>query len=282
MAGITSRKELEEFLKTRPREDSIAIAARLSLRILPFLFTPDARSRTFRGRILPCMRANSISWFAAGMTGHQIEVAIYAARAAYLSTTTIASKSSAFAAHTAYATSAVTPALDAATIAATAADIWPSINADIEALRNKQNLAEAQLWPDGIPPEIEENWQNLKAILLSFPEENWQVWTDWYEARLKGGPFNAGLEKARALLPDEFWKKGHTEVNAEIARLIKEHTQLEPSIAKRSEPPVDRSPVLPPDRAAPLNFELREVVVYRVPVPALAPDNIPLATISRI
>jgi hypothetical protein len=252
MAGISSQKELEEFLKTRPRKNSIAIASRVALRVTPFLVSFDLQSDRYRGMYLSCLRASSISWAAMRMAGQEIERAAaadaYAAAYANADVAADAYAAAAASANAAVSAASANAAVSASAIAAASSaaaaaaaifvfDILPSVNADIQALLNKQNLAEAPLWPDGIPPEIEEKWQELKLTLLSFPDENWQVWTDWYEARLKGAPFTAELEKTRALLPNELWKKGPKEVNAEIARLIEEHS----------------APKLPPDLTAPIN-----------------------------
>jgi hypothetical protein len=62
----------------------------------------------------------------------------------------------------------------------------------------------------------------LKAAVLA-ANQSWEVWTDWYEARLAGDaadPPNEALEVARATIPDEIWKQGPAVVNAEIKRLI--------------------------------------------------------------
>jgi hypothetical protein len=81
------------------------------------------------------------------------------------------------------------------------------------------------LWPTGVPDWATEGWQILKTALLDAGED-WEVWTDWYEARLAGAaghPPNEALEIARATIPDEIWKQGPAVVNAEIKRLIAEH-----------------------------------------------------------
>jgi hypothetical protein len=66
----------------------------------------------------------------------------------------------------------------------------------------------------------------LKSALLA-ADEGWEVWTDWYEARLAGDaahPPNEALEVARVTIPDEIWRQGPAAVNAEIKRLIDLHT----------------------------------------------------------
>ena len=68
----------------------------------------------------------------------------------------------------------------------------------------------------------EQAWRSLKEALLS-ANEGWEVWTDWYEARLAGDaahPPIEALEIARATIADEIWKQGPSVVNAEIKRLI--------------------------------------------------------------
>ncbi|MGA2491718.1 MAG: hypothetical protein ABSF67_02075 [Roseiarcus sp.] len=65
----------------------------------------------------------------------------------------------------------------------------------------------------------------MKSALLA-TNQNWEVWTDWYEARLAGDaahPPNEALEVARATIPDEIWTQGPAAVNAEIKRLIALH-----------------------------------------------------------
>ena len=49
-----------------------------------------------------------------------------------------------------------------------------------------QQLAEIALWPGGEAPGIfQEDWRKLREA-LHHAGEGWQVWIDWYEARLAG------------------------------------------------------------------------------------------------
>ncbi|GEM_PF-5774719 len=60
--------------------------------------------------------------------------------------------------------------------------------------------------------------------------DDWDVWTRWYEARVRGGPTyrratteqNERLEIARATINNEIWDEGPVVVNAEIRRLEEE------------------------------------------------------------
>jgi hypothetical protein len=62
-------------------------------------------------------------------------------------------------------------------------------------------LSARPLWPAETPLWAAEPWAQLKALLLSV-DEDWEVWTEWYEDRLAGRPSDQELELARALLPD--------------------------------------------------------------------------------
>lgn len=58
-----------------------------------------------------------------------------------------------------------------------------------------------------------------RDLLIS--RDDWDVWTDWYDARLAGrSPWRQSIEFARATLPDSLWEQGPKAVNAEIKRLI--------------------------------------------------------------
>ncbi len=95
----------------------------------------------------------------------------------------------------------------------------------IDSGRSAAELAGLPLWADGAPDWVAEIWRSLRRALLA-TNDGWEVWTEWYEARLAGDmaqPPNEALEIARATIADEIWKQGPTVVNAEIKRLIEEH-----------------------------------------------------------
>jgi len=86
--------------------------------------------------------------------------------------------------------------------------------------------------------DLKKRWQSMKEALLGL-NENWQVWTNWYEDRLVGGPRPNGrlvieaLERDRVLIPDEDWKKGVAHVNALIAEMEKRYQVPEPEDLKQ-------------------------------------------------
>ncbi len=75
----------------------------------------------------------------------------------------------------------------------------------------------------------------MKSALLA-RDEGWEVWTDWYDARLRGDPVDWDLEEKRVLIPEEIWAQGPKVVNAEIARLIEEHRRHPSPPAPEAEP----------------------------------------------
>ncbi len=84
-------------------------------------------------------------------------------------------------------------------------------------------LAVHPLWPDQTPPEVAGFWAELKAALPL--GEDWEVWTHWYDERLKGAPSRREeYELFFAKVPGEVWNEGPAAVN----RWIKEHLPKEP------------------------------------------------------
>jgi hypothetical protein len=105
------------------------------------------------------------------------------------------------------AAAATAAARDAMGSAAGAVGVDDDANA-IDARVSQAQLVGSPLWLQGRPNSTEQAWQRLKAALLS-ANEGWEVWTDWYEARLAGDagePPNEALEIARATIPDEIWR----------------------------------------------------------------------------
>ena len=75
------------------------------------------------------------------------------------------------------------------------------------------------LWP-GQPNWAADAWTELERALV-YEKEDWEVWTDWYEARLKAGPADQIIEVARATIPKAMWDHPMV-VNAEIRRMLQE------------------------------------------------------------
>jgi hypothetical protein len=99
-----------------------------------------------------------------------------------------------------------------------ASDVVPSVT--------PKQLGAMALWPGGLQPGVfRELWVNLSDALRLAPE-GWEVWIDWYEARLAGEVRSEQVELAfvnyaRSVEPTaSAWK-----ANSEIKRLIDEATR---------------------------------------------------------
>lgn len=110
---------------------------------------------------------------------------------------------------------------------------WGAVMKDRDYLGNGKSaldLLNTPLWPNGMPDMLSDLWKSMKSRLLARKNEHWEVWTQWYDARLDPSreipcysPLVQELERNRALLPEELWQKGASAVNLEIRRLLEKH-----------------------------------------------------------
>ena len=75
-------------------------------------------------------------------------------------------------------------------------------------------LADLPLWRQSPPEWWKHDWKRLKAVLLE--EEDWDVWIDWYEERLRGGSRGEAHELVFASVPQKVWNEGPAAANAWI------------------------------------------------------------------
>ena len=78
------------------------------------------------------------------------------------------------------------------------------------------------LWPKGIPSQANRAWSELKTALPA--DDDWWVWTRWYEDHLAGRPPDQALDLARAAIPDADWERGPKHLNGIIAKLTDTRT----------------------------------------------------------
>ena len=198
MVEISEPNDLEAWLKGRPREVAIVIAARASLRVLPLTadFARDGLPRWGAALLLPMFRAMAVPRVAGNWPTRGTEMRS-AARSAARSA-------------------------DSARSA-----LWAQVELDANAIANGLSpgqLVRTPLWKAPVPKFMSDAWPSLKAGLRS-SDQNWQVWTDWYDDILRGTdhpdsrPLIEELEVARVLIPDADWEKGPAHVNALIAEL---------------------------------------------------------------
>lgn len=243
----SDRETLVAWLRTQPREVSVAIAARAALRVLPNLMLEfdrsDRKANTITsGLALHVFRALSVTWVAAKYPTHVTELAAAAANVAFAAFTdafaaNAANAAANTAANAAFAATNIvtyTAFADAATANAAAnaaAHAATALNDDVAFLKNgkstDKDMAGLPLWPKGQPDELANRWNQLRQLLLSM-NEDWEVWMRWYEARLKGeatylqlpAEVNESIEFARVLEnSEEDWKAGPNVVNAKIREI---------------------------------------------------------------
>jgi hypothetical protein len=224
----------------------------VALRALPVLKTvldPGRLDVATAGRsiILPTFRAVNAAWVAAI---DPTRAAVRAAKAAADAPFSSAPSKAATAAANAAAFAAAVPAsvdvsrvLTAVKIAAstvvtvteaaahavssgasTPADlIYGSISDDARALGTSSSIvssiARRPLWKDRPPDGLNQAWQKFECALLG-ADENWEVWTTWYRARLDGLPTSDEFEIARVTIAEEIWSQGPQVANAHIKKLI--------------------------------------------------------------
>ncbi|MFN3226124.1 MAG: hypothetical protein ACE360_07740 [Hyphomicrobiales bacterium] len=124
----------------------------------------------------------------------------------------------------------------ASVVAAKAIDseiAWKSNLVDIQSLQLGKDVSRKRLWPGETPDLSISRWENLCKELVPL-KEDWEVWTDWYDARLRGGPThpelsaaaNERIEVARVLeIDEEDWEQGPAHVNAKIRAIIERETE---------------------------------------------------------
>jgi hypothetical protein len=260
LANITDQKSFRAWLDDQPKSVAVLLASRSALRVLPLTAdwihaarTREQRAKRAEALLLPCFRAIAASWLAGTWPSHEAETrsaarsadsaafssdsaarsardsAFSAAKSAALSAAFSAAKSAAFSANSA-ALSAAFSAADSAALSATlsadsASTIWRQISVDTALLEQDDRtltLGTSRLWDDELPEGIVRSWKRLRALLLDL-DQDWQVWIDWYEDRLKGPAGRAPIEQLeldRVLVPkDEDWELGAAHVNDILAKL---------------------------------------------------------------
>jgi len=119
--------------------------------------------------------------------------------------------------------------------------LWREVTHDFSAIDNGVSVAELarrSLYSTGLTDpsgsaigetafgeESDEDlfpWYSLKQTLES-RNEDWDIWTNWYEDRLFGRAQNPAFEKALLTLTEEEWKQEPTTVNARLKGLMEEN-----------------------------------------------------------
>jgi hypothetical protein len=263
---FSNRDEARRWFASNSREVATLFAARAALRAIPALTSELGRQgRQIGGNrfvgILPILRASSIAWCAAKYPSaisdlrNAAEAAINApfpesdtSMAALSAMHVVHDKSRRHVDHAIDALNYANAAAEFAGKPYTSADLALSTAAADDARIVEhgiltQAIASHPLWPGGPPHWVRDGWTQLSHALL-LANESWEVWTEWYRARLEGGFENGMLELARATMVDKVWGRDPQIVNTHIKRLIGEYTQ---PVQKTERTPDSEADADPPD-----------------------------------
>lgn len=239
-------------MKGASPEVAVTIAARAALRVSPLAAggLDDQRGQTpalrianliaavYRANALArvvakyATRANDFRAAAVAANAAAVNAAQRAARfnaalaAAFASAAAVRAARAVDSATVANAAAAADASADAANLdadpRATRAAAWAAVRADAESIqtRGTSEAADLVLWPSGVPNWAESALSDLKAALPI--GQDWDVWIEWYEKRLRGVSHGEDYELVFASVPEEEWDKGAAAANAWIkARLPK-------------------------------------------------------------
>ena len=250
MAQITSREDLEEWLKDKPASWAQIIASRAALRVLPYAFGEETPQRWISIYSLALFRATAISWAARnfpardmGTAARAAEVAASAATdaAAYPAATDAADSAAAAAYVTDDAANAASGAGYAADSAAHGSVAWANISHDCNWQTSEgdpalvsRRLTREPLWPAGQPSGWDATW-DYAATRLRGLDQGYDVWINWYNSRIQGhdAAFEIGGDifrtEDKAILArladatnEDFWDKGAAYVNTTLQSWIDE------------------------------------------------------------
>jgi TIR domain len=259
VVDINSREQLAAWLREQPREVSMLLGVRWTIRALPLLvlYQGDLLSDL----VLPSFRVVAASWAGVRYPAREMKHIAQAARANAARTFPIAARAAlvadailasdvaviqaavAFAARgfaaaadddpdaRAFAAAAGARAFGAAATTTATAAFWSAISADAtrwEGGVGASVIVGSPLWPNDQPVKLRSMWQELKAELHAM-NQDWQVWTTWYEDRLEGSVRDEERELAYVRIDSNLWDQGSAVVNAEIKRLVETRTSPTPS-----------------------------------------------------
>ncbi len=218
MKQITSREELELWLKNKPADWAQVIAARAALRALPYAFSERAKSQWLQDFASAVFRCLALAWAAHSFSNNKLNIygataeaedaAAYAAAAPDIGDPAATTCADA-AAHAAAAVAAAVSdepvvnnplryALDCVNLSALTfsfagiGGLWENTNQDcvwieeypVEAF-SAVYYAGQHIWPVEEPVSWQADWQTATTRLLTL-DPTYQVWIDWYNRRIEG------------------------------------------------------------------------------------------------
>jgi hypothetical protein len=76
-------------------------------------------------------------------------------------------------------------------------------------------MVDNPLWTRGAPDWAMDAWVGLRAALPG--REDWDVWFDWYEERIRGGSRGEDYELIFVSVPPDCWNQGPAKANSWIS-----------------------------------------------------------------
>ncbi len=229
------QRTLVAWLRERPRRDSIVIAHRAALRVLPLWGAAMGEDWARKGDLtaLPLLRCGLISAVAGTWPTADIKEEADAALAdagvttdAALATPASASADATLATtatSTATTTTTITTAADAAFAAADAAHATTATlaaaAADAVFLEAEADPLGLDLWPEGLPEWFVETEAKMLALWDADPPARWEFWRRWWEGAKSGQPVDPELLLAIVKGIDEEAWNDPDKVAAAIARI---------------------------------------------------------------
>ena len=328
---IRDRASLEVWMTDMPREFVAVIGTRAAMRALPMLvrdFTGDTPDllRAILLRILRVLSTASAGtmWPHRAPEVWEIAIAVVPRLQAVSSVAEIAGHVSAGhicsasedalrlfsnpAGYIRYSANAIT-----ASTSIVGAGSWEAVSRDAEQLPSEwtdtggapilaAGLYARPLWPKGAPPQAGRAWTELKTVLPA--DEDWWVWTDWYEDHLAGRPPDQSLDFARITIPERDWEHGPKHVNSIIAKLMDgmAHSSRNSSpgtpVTNRNAASDDASglvdqpsifdelidpplPELPGQQPAPLHFRFHDQALHTAGPPAPQLSSLPKHAVAQ-
>jgi hypothetical protein len=229
------------WLNGQSDDVAIVFAARAALRVISTItfssWVSGSKSKARREIVLRAFGAVATAWAVAAYPGHR-DLLNKAARSALFGLGDVRSPSPIRAAAYASATAtgevgAVSRALRVIGYALDAAaskgrlpfeSLLAAFGVDASLLNqgfSPVTLANSRLWPSPLPDWVRDSWAELRAELLGL-NENWDVWTEWYDELLAGNFPNQEIQIARVTIEDAIWQQGPEVVNAHIKEIITE------------------------------------------------------------
>ena len=261
MVDVANLKELEAWLTTQPREVVSVIAARTAWRVWPLLDIRQRKNLSIRSLdgsyILPLSRSSASALLYCSFKTNEfgrnetagvaawIYQSIYdgVARSRYekFNFTTHAfgpADSSVASSHIVsrkytktseeFAGLAIRCIKSAASGASSASEdfsvIWDALQKDIDVIIGgigEEKLVRYPLWMRIDPRWMSKVRAEFEKELLAL-NQGWEVWIDWYDGMIRGGPCFQDVAFINAINDLALWEGTPAEVNARIAKLVEE------------------------------------------------------------